>query len=231
MAGLSGWFREEREKLRGLSPRSAAEYIWDYYKLWIIGIVSFVSLAVFLTYRIATNIPDTWVVILFVNTRAELGNQSELWQGYVEKTGYDLTEKRVEFQDQSYFDYTVNQARGNTYYELFTALVDAGQLDAVTMPPEALTALGQSGRLKDLDREECRVLRERWGDRLLYSLPYDTSYSQEPVPVGIDVSDSLLLSRYHAYPAEDGCALGIGANSEHLDAVEEFLEYIFQEVE
>jgi hypothetical protein len=44
--------------------------------------------------------------------------------------------------------------------------------------------------------------------------------------VGIDISDSILMTRYHLYA--DGCALGIGAQSSNIDAVEKFLEYIYR---
>jgi hypothetical protein len=60
---------------------------------------------------------------------------------------------------------------------------------------------------------------------LLY--PYDEEYGEDQVPVGIDISDSILMTKYNLYP--DSCALGIGAYSEHLDAVEQFLDYIFEE--
>ena len=44
MGRFQQWFSEEREKLRKLSPRDRAGYIWDYYKLWIIGILSAILL-------------------------------------------------------------------------------------------------------------------------------------------------------------------------------------------
>ena len=34
------------------------------------------------------------------------------------------------------------------------------------------------------------------------------------------------MTRYHLYT--EGCAIGIGAQSEHLEAVELFLDYILQ---
>ena len=101
MNRLLGWFSTEKEKLRSMDGREAAQYIWGYYKLWIIGIVCFVALAIFLTVRITTTLSDHWFYITFVNTRAEVGNGSELWQGYVDYTGYDLKEKLVEFNIRS----------------------------------------------------------------------------------------------------------------------------------
>ena len=48
-----------------------------------------------------------------------------------------------------------------------------------------------------------------------------------PVAVGIDVSDSILITKYHVY--QDSCALGIGAASKNLQEVEDFLDFILGE--
>ncbi|MCQ2500846.1 MAG: hypothetical protein MJ117_05825, partial [Lachnospiraceae bacterium] len=63
--------------------------------------------------------------------------------------------------------------------------------------------------------------------RFLYCEPFDEEYSTEPVAVGIDVSDSILMTKYHVYV--NSCALGIGAKSGDLEAVETFLDYIYAE--
>lgn len=162
------------------------------------------------------------------NTYAEVGNGSELWDGYVEYTGYDTKQKNVEFNCQSYFDYEKSLI-GNSYFEAFVAYTDAGTLDAVTMEKASLIALGKSGRLMDLDSEVCSSIKEKYGDRFVYCEAYGKEYSDEPIAVGIDISDSLLMKKYNMY--KDSCVLGIGAKSSHIDAVEKFLDYIFEEVE
>jgi hypothetical protein len=158
-----------------------------------------------------------------------VGDDSELWKGYVEYTGYDTTVKNVEFNNLSYFDCALNNQTGNEYYEMFVAHVEAGTLDAVTMEKESLVALGSSGRLIDLNDEKCASIMEKYGDRLVYCEPYDEEYELDMVPVGIDISDSILMTEYNLYP--DSCVLGIGAQAQHLDAVEKFLDYILEEAE
>ena len=61
----------------------------------------------------------------------------------------------------------------------------------------------------------------------MYCIPYDEEYSTEPVPVGIDLSDSSLVTKYHIY--EDDCVLGISAYTQRLDAVEQFLAFVLEE--
>lgn len=221
---IRNFLRSESEKLEGRPLREKLEYIRDYYWLWILSFVSIVSLVSFVSYRALTTPKDHWFYLTLANTRAELGNGSELWDGYVKYTGYDLKQKLVDFNSDSYFDYGKNHAAGNRYYEIFVSLTDAGVMDAVTMEPDNLKSLGESGRLLDLNSDKCASIRQKYGDRFLYAIPLDKEYSEDPVPVGIDISDSILMKDYQIYA--DGCALGICAYSGNLDAVEKFLDYV-----
>ncbi len=220
-------FFKEWEKVRRLGGRAGAEYIWQYYHLWIIGIGFLLGFAIFLLTRFLTTPSKTAFYLILANTREEAGSGSALWEGYIAYSGYDPKEEQVVFNSDSYFNYARDQGRGNVYYNFFAGLVDAGVLDAVTMETDALTALGTSGRLLDLNREECASIRRKYGDRFLYAIPLNREYSDSPVPVGIDISGSSLAGKYHVY--EGGCALGVGAGTGRLEAVELFLDYIFSE--
>lgn len=229
MKWLRSFLSAEKEKIAALSgPKAKAEYIWQYYKLWIIGIVCGVTLLGYIIYQVNTALAENWLYVTFTNTYAEVGTGSDLWEDFVEYGDFDLTEKNVVFNNSSYFDYASNQGVGNTYYEVFVAYVDAGTLDCVTMEKDSLVALGASGRLLDLNSESCASIVEKYGDRLVYCEPYDEEYSDDLVPVGIDVSDSYLMTEYELY--EDSCVIGIGAYSQNLDAVELFLDFLIGEV-
>ena len=227
MNWMKKFLESEKKKIAHLSGKEKAAYIWEYYKLWIVGILSFVILVTYIGIRIHTTIADHWFYLGIVNTRVDVGTDSELWDGYTEYTGYDLSEKLVEFNDEIYFDYSENLGRGNDYYELFVAYIDSATLDAAIMETEDLELFGESGRLLDLSSETCSSIMEKYGDRLIYCQPYDTEYSTDPVPVGIDISDSIVQTKYGTYAGD--CALGIGAYAQNIDAVEAFLDYIFTE--
>ncbi len=229
MKWLKNYLSEEKKKLSGYSRREKLEYVWQYYYLWIIGAVCLVWFLNFAVYRYFFVPRDNWFLAVFTNTYSDVGNRSELWQDFVDFSGYDVTEKKVEFNNNSFFDLTKTGGSVNKYYEAFVAFADSGELDVVVMEREQqLAAVGATGRLKDLDRRECRAIRERYADRLVYAEPNDEEYGAERVAVGIDVRDSLLMSKYRVYGGET-CVLGIGAKSENLKAIEAFLAFIFQE--
>lgn len=226
MGRLGDWFRNEKKKVATLPKGQAAKYVWDYYKIWIISITAILAVVIYLVVRFATRIPDNWLYVVFANTRAEAGTGSKLWQEFEDVQKYDLKKKNLVFDDACYFDFLKNEARGNNYFNAFVALVEAGVLDAITMEPDSLAALGQTGRLLDWNAEQCAALKEKYADRFVYYNPPEGSGFDEPIPVGIDISDSILVSEYHLY--EEKCALGIGAASKNLEAVGDFLEFVLR---
>lgn len=217
---------EEWAKIKALPFKEKIQYIWMYFKIPIIVALFVIGFGTFLIVRIATNIPDNWLTVTFANTTARAGTGSEIWKDFTEYAGYDLKQKKVEFNAESYFDYLQNQARGNAYYNAFVSLADAGEIDAITMSKDSLAALGQSGRLFDLNDEACASLKEKYADRFIYYTPVNDEEHTAPIPVGIDVSDSLLVTKYKVYSGD--CALGVGAHSENIKEIEDFLRFILE---
>ena len=219
------WWKEEREKLSEMSFKKAVKYIWQYYWIFILGFIGIIWLAVFAVNRLLTGTPEYRIYAVFANSTVNPANISRLQNDFAEYSGWDIREKQIEFSTNMYFDYNRNQARGNEYYNSFVALTDTGTLDLITMYPEQLAPLGESGRLLDWNLESCDALREKYADRLIWYQPPEDAEETDPVPVGIDISDSLLVTKYGIYP--ESAALGIAAGTIRLDAIAEFLEFIF----
>ena len=214
----------EKEKLRCLTTPEKIQYILDYYWLWILGTGCAVLLICFIIYRAFFVPKDYWFYGMFVNTAADAGNGSALWRDFTEYAAYDTKEKKVELNASSWFDPSISGGTNNSYYQAFVALAESGDLDVVTLPKEALRALGSSGRLLDLSSEKCEIIFQTYGDRLVCSDPFDEDYAGAPVPVGIDLSDSLLVTKYGLY--KESCVLGICAWTGRIDSVETFLRFV-----
>ncbi len=223
---ISDWFKNEKEKIQSLPKGAGKRYIWDYYRYQIIIISFLLIFGIWFAWRSATAIRENWLCVVFPNARTQVGEGSELWKEYAAFTGYDLNQKNLLFEDKLYFDPTTESGMNNVYYETFVAMAETGQMDGVTMRREEMEALGKSGRLIDLSSDPCKRIYEKYQDRLVYSLPYDTAYSKEPVPIGIDVSDSILMSRFHIY--ENSCVFSIGSYSRNIEECEKFLDWILE---
>ena len=218
---------EERAKLSRMTLAQGIRYIWQYFYIFILGFIGLVWLIVYGISHFLAGTPDYQIYAVFANSTAASGAFSRMREDFADAFPPETDGKRVEFSGNMYFDYNRNQARGNEYYNSFIALSDSGTLDLITMFPEQLAPLGQSGRLLSLDLERCTGLREKYEDRLIWYEPPEDGEETEPVPIGFDISDSLLVSKYGIYP--ETAALGIGAETARLDAAAKFIEFILGE--
>jgi len=218
--------KQEKKKIQEIQGAgNKLQYIWDYYKLWIVGILAVIVVGIYLLLRLNSAHAQYWYYMMLANTMEDVGTGSPLWKGFAEYAGYDLKEKGLEFNNQIYFDFTLNTT-GNTYFDSFIVFAEAGTLDAITMESASLTALGQTGRLMDLSGEEAAPIREKYEDRFLYYEGTDEEGNPTSYPVGIDITDSRLMTQYHLYGKT--CALGVGYKSAHVEEVLRFLDYILQ---
>jgi len=224
MRSLPQWYRDEREKLKGYSLRGKLKYIWQYYRLWIIGIGFVVGFITYALWNYVTVPGDIHFYAIFSNTYAQLGQGSDFYNGFVEAAGYDLSAGVVEIDCANYCKPS-GRVTGNTYYEKLISMLDAGVDDIWVAEAEDIIAVGEGGRLMDLNGEGAAALKERYGDRFIYCTPLDESYSDQPVPVGIDLSGTTLTGEYSAYP--NGAVLGVNAYTKRLDQVIVFLDYLF----
>ncbi len=223
MGALKAYLVSEKEKIADKDTRGKIDYIWRYYKLWITGFLCAAAFLIYLFVHFLFTPQENWFYGVFANTYADVGEHSALWDGFVEYAELDVKKKNVVFNHSCYFDPA--SKKYNQYYSAFVAYVDSGTMDIVTMETEDLKILGERGRLMDLSNTELAgSLAEKYADRLIYALPDDKEYSTEPIPIGIDLSDTMLVTEYHIY--EDSCALGVSSLAPHLDQIEAFLEYV-----
>ena len=221
------WWNEECAKLSEMSFKKAIKYIWQYYWIFILGFIGLVCFLVYLIPHLLSGEPEYWLYASLANSTVNPSNVSLLKSDFAEYTGWETREKRIELSTNMYFDYNRNQARGNEYYNSFIALTDSGTLDLITMFPEQLAPLGESGRLLDWNLEQCAELRVKYADRLIWYEPPEYAEETDPVPVGIDISGSLLVTKYGIYP--ESAALGIAAGTTRLDSVGTFIDFILGE--
>ena len=224
---LKNRIREIKKATEGMTAGKKLDYIVTYYGLWILGTVCAVSITGYMIYHAFFSVKEYWFYGMYVNTLENGGNGSPLWHDFVSYAGYDTSRKRVEMNASSWFDPSVSRGTNNSYFQAFAALVEAGDLDLVVMGKEGLQGIGSSGRLLDLKDEKCAAVYSRYADRIITCEPYDREYSDQPVPVGIDISDSLLVTKYHLY--EGDAVLGICAYTKRIESAETFLRFILED--
>lgn len=176
----------------------------------------------------SVQIAENHFAACFANTTAELGPDSDFGRGFARYADYDLTQKNLVPLDECWCHPGEGSAFNNTYYNLLVTYLDSGTLDVLVMPEEDLIAVGSSGRLMDLRDNRTAAIFEAYQDRLIYATPnVQSSYSDSPVPVGIDLSGTPLVGENAPYG--ESAVLGVSALAPHLEQVEVFLAYLFEE--
>lgn len=222
--GLRQWWTRETQKIKALLPEQRGAYVWEYYKLWIIAIVTICFVLIWGVHQYVTTKSENWFFACFANTQAQLGEGSEFWANYADYAGYDLNEKNLVFNDRCYCD-PGGSTSGSVYYQMLIAYLDSGDLDVLVIESDRLQVIGSSGRLMDLEDERMKSVFQRYADRLIYCEPMDEGYGKELVPIGIDLSGTALVGENCAY--SEGAALGVNALTSHPEQVEIFLAYLF----
>lgn len=222
------WFEREREKIASLSFKARLEYIWDYYKIWIICIVAGLFIAISAGTAMHNALGDNWFYACFANTNANIGSESAFCHDFADYAGYDLREKNLIFNAEIYCQPS-KQKYNDVYYRNLVAFLDSGTMDVLVMEELEIQTIGASGRLLDLTDPRVEAIYRKYQDRLVYCEPLRAEEYGAQVAVGIDLAGSVLVGEYKAYP--EGCVLGISSQSLHMDQVERFLEFLFREEE
>lgn len=216
----------KNRKLEGLSHRERAQYIWDYYKLWILAFCAVVFVFGYMISNYVHNNRENHIYIAFVNTYADFGENTDFYKGYAEKSKTDTTEENIVFDTENYFDLDKGNVTGNYYYEKLVVLLDGSTADAVVMDRDNMEIMGTRGRLMNLKNKKTEHLLEQYSNRIVTVSCTDENGKKLQIPIGIDISDSKVVRQEHAY--EGDCVLGISANAQHIDAIGEFLTYILE---
>lgn len=223
---------EEWQKIRQMDLKSAVIYLWDYYKLWIIGISVFIFL-VFYFISVFLNRPkDTLLHVTMVNFYDNVSEDSDFYKDFIAYSGFNEEEGEVIFDANVFFNLKRPADGKSSYFQKTVAFLEAKTTDAVICEYDNLMGIGSGGRFLDLSDEKAASIYEKYQDRIVYLEPEEGMVKEgeekERVPIGIDISDSPVLARMNGYA--DKCYLAVSAYTERLDAAEIFIDYLLQDV-
>lgn len=215
---------EEKLKIKEMdSMRKKIGYIWDYYKLWIIGAVALVGLIVYFTVVFVTREDNPVLDVVLVNNYDDVSDDSKLAQGFVSYVGEENLPGKVAFDNNAFFNLANNSDYKNSYYMKVLAYLEADTAQVVMCQYDNLIGLAKSGRLADLSDEKIGDICDKYKDRIVY---YENDEGVK-VPVGIDVSDGYKAAGLTEYT--DGKAyVGLSAYAESYEYAEKFVDYMVE---
>ena len=196
---------EKKVVLKEMEPKKRREYIWEYYKWYIIAGTFFLIFGTYLIVHYATK-KDIVANVLMVNADVEAADDTgnELFDSFLKENGYDIKQNEIALNDGLYVDPNgVGQENYYSYQSVLTIL-EAGGADIYFSDDGVYGLIQNIGLLKDLNEVLPKEVLEKYRDNLLYTTDQETCKSY---PSAIKLSENTWLGESKMYP--DGCIVGV----------------------
>lgn len=240
---ISALFKDDN--LRTLHGWKKIQHILAYYKFLLFVICVFIYIIAYNIYGHLTH-KDVILYTALVNVVAGEDLSEQLEGDFLDYLGVDVSKNTMKL----YTDLYLTDDEMSAYHEFtyasrmkILAILEGQDLDVILMNKEAFDAFSQNGYLYDLEQlfseidpalyEQVKsdlaysivILEDNTNDRILNkSIPY--SAMTEEHPFGLDISQTPFI-RQSGF--EENVYLGIAANSPRLDAVSEYVKYLYKD--
>lgn len=217
---LRGIIRAEREKLSGLTWRQRLGYVWDYYKP-LMAAVLVVIFAVYLVVSIYHGMKQKEILNVYLLNCNSLDVDSEEMAAefaeYLGGTGKNeviTIDAGLELGDSDYA--YASQIK-------LMALMGSQQIDILLLEREQFDSFCEEEILMDLTDVLSQEQLEAWEPYLVYG--GDQAGAASPV-YGVDMQESPVLQKYHAYNGEV-CA-AVFHEAVNTDICDDFFEFLLK---
>lgn len=221
---VSDEIREQRQKLKGKSPKEKLAYFWEYYKVPALIVLLVVIFGSDLIYNIVTK-KAIAMEAAFVNmvTVEDFDSEQEA-AGFVTWAGIDPKEYEAVFDTGIYIDYDGGDEYTAVNIQKVMAMISARALDVILADDSYLEQTADEGYYADLSEVLPEELLAQFEaeDKVLYrDIPED---GKGEIPIAVDVRDSSFFLS-HEVPSW----FTVVINAEHPETAVKFLEYMLLE--
>lgn len=218
-------FQKEKPKsFKELNFKEKRAYIWDYYKMWIIGGVLFIIIAANAIPAIIENNKDVALYAVFINTQIKDQESTDIMDDYIKAKDIDMEDKRIVL-DTSLI---INRERADNFSmqsnQKLLALFSADEPDVVVMDNENFQFYAANNCFQSLEEVLPAELFEKYKP---YMLECDSVDSDKPIYYGISVKTSKVLADEKAFIVDP--IFTISANVNKSENAIKFLEYLMAE--
>ncbi len=212
---------EKKTDLKTLSNKAKIQYIWDYYRWYIIGGICVVAALISLIHHFATY-KESIMDIVMVNVNDPYQDNTGLDEFY-ELTGLDP--ENDEILIDSSLVYSLVETDSTNYYNEQALMVKlaAGETDLFFAPEQVFQTYADWGYLLDLSTVLTTEELDKYSDILVYGTDEETN-TTFPCGVILENNDWLVENNYYS----GTCYFGIMVNSKAPELALEFFHYIME---
>lgn len=230
MAGFTDKFsvrvKKERQKIKEIKGiKAKASYIWDYYKIPIVGTIIGIIAVISLVRSIRANNYNTSLYVCYVNCISmDLKDNTKILDSMLtDWLGIDGNDNRVDVDGYYQIDPDTYSEETYTSSQKLNVLIVARNSDCYLGDDIFTKAWADAGYLLDLEEALPSELLEKVRDRLVY---YTDGETGEERAVGVDLSDLPFITDVLVFGSTKQPIFSIVTNAPHLDNCITMLEHI-----
>lgn len=214
---------EKKADLQNMSFQSKVQYIWTYYKLWIFGAIVILFILGYAIYTTMGIHKDAVINVTFVNADEITVSESSLFDEFID-THFDPKLDCADVSANFHISLSDSGTASGTAVQVLSAQILSGEIDALISDKDIIHYMASGGSLANLTDVFSKELLEKYQSQLIYATDEE---SGESYPVGISLNESSRFQDEHFM--SEPAVLGVGITSEHMDAVEMFVDYLMSE--
>ncbi|OON87020.1 hypothetical protein BXO88_05630 [Oribacterium sp. C9] len=208
---LKNEFRNEKEKLSRMSFGQKAQYIFDYYKFYIIAFVVAVSLIYYVVTTFLNNKPLAFYCMMLNASGPEVSmSEEELESRFAAFAEVNDGSEKVVIDTTASFNPNVNSQYSMAQNAKITALFASHDLDAMVIDPGVFTYYGLNGAFTDLREvlNDDEFEKYRSGNRIYY---IDGAIQEKLKNLDADQTESVMAAESGAEVSEPKTGADAGA--------------------
>lgn len=215
-----------------LSWNDKLEYLWDYYKFHVLGIIFVLALVIAGIFYLKEDSKTDILNGYLLNSNWGDDKAQELLQEFAAAQGYDLEKGNAYFNSSVYIDVQLQDQMSSVAYTKVMSDLDMKRTDFYFCNEEMFDYFGEKEAFLNLETAVSSELLEKYKERLITTTTYDEDGNVLKTYVaGIDVSDAPVLERMQQDGRiyEDGKIIfSIPYNTVRLERAMEFLDFLFE---
>ncbi len=212
--------REQHKKMEGRSRKEKLEYFWEYYKVHTLIVLTAILFTVIFVRDILSSKEEAFAAV-FLNAYGHT-SQSEFQADFAAYAGIDTEQYACNLDTSSTLSLDIMSEINIAVAQRMVAMAQSGKLDMLAADPVIFAYYAQGGLLSDLREELSPEEIAYYRDSLYYidraasqtdtaaadsstgpvSASADPSSMQDPVPVGICLTDNQMLQKWGCYTAD-----------------------------
>lgn len=219
--------RKEKKKFKDLKFTAKIQYIWDYYRYYILGVlIVILTIVAFINSYIRTNYDVVCYIAVAEGSISGGSDDSDIFtKDLTEYLGIDGKKERVDF-DYSYNLVTdlLDQEDANISINKIYTLASIGSMDGYLTDRQYIDFFSTDKEAFLYDLRELLTVDEL--DYLSDKLVYFTDGNGDSIPIAVDLTDAPKI-KDSGLKIENPC-YGIVVTSQYVDNAVAFIRYAYE---